>query len=65
MAVSLLTDTVDGNATASRTMTSTANKINATGTEYYTQLRNKARLSFGSTKKSKISDYIAIISSTN
>ena len=63
--MSLLADTVDGNATASITMTGTTNTTNATGTDNYTQLRNKPGRPVGSTKKSKRADYIAIIYSTN
>ena len=63
--MSLLADTVDGNATASITMTGTTNTTNATGTDNYTQLRNKPGRPVGSTKKSKRADHIDIIYSTN
>ena len=65
LAVSLLADTVDGNATASITIIGTTNTTKTIGTDNYTQLCNKAGRPVGSTNKSKRADYIAIIASTN
>ena len=65
LAVSLLLDTFDGNATASIIITGTTNTNNAAVTDDYTQLRNKAGRPVGSTKKRERADDIAIIASTN
>ena len=65
MEVSLLADTVEGNKTASSTLTGTTKTTNATGTDDYTHLCNKSGRPVGSTKKRNIAYDIAIISSTN
>ena len=62
LAVSLMADKVDGNATASIILTGTTNTTNTTGTDDYTQLRNKSGCPVGSRKKRKRADDIAIIS---
>ena len=65
LAVSLLTETVDGTATASSTLTVITNTTNATGTDGYKQLCKKAGCPVGSKNNRKRADDTSIIASTN
>ena len=56
---------VDGNTTASSTVTGTTNTTNATCIYKYTQLRDKVGRPVGITKKSNRAYDISIIVSTN